>query len=280
MHENLSTLQLEYSSLKDKHEEVIEKNTVELSKINHEFTLMCNENEDLKNQKATLEKLVERMESDSYNDDKAEKPLIIDSHIPAYKNKNINTIQIDDESDDENLDNNKKNDAWTEVVRKKKYVSNDNKNKNSSNNQRNGTPDSSDRKTYERRQQNKENDIDDRPRFCHFFNNTMRGCSNSADDCKFMHEWAPDCKYGENCRGLLHYNRCSSYHADTSFLYNSHSRWNPPRIYRPMNTFQLRDMGMNGGMSKQEEMRNWNQGAYQEQIRESRRFQQTGGRGY
>ena len=41
------------------------------------------------------------------------------------------------------------------------------------------------------------------------------------------------CKYGEICRGLLQYNRCSNYHADFSFLYKTRSHLNPPEpLYR------------------------------------------------
>ena len=83
---------------------MIEDKTVEVSRVNHELSLICNENEDLKNQKLTLEKLVRNI------DDKPDKTLI-DSHIPNYtpRNKRVN---------DENLpmENEGGNENWTDVI--------------------------------------------------------------------------------------------------------------------------------------------------------------------
>jgi hypothetical protein len=239
LHDNITSVQLEYNALRDKYDKDIEQKTVELSNVNHQYSLICHEKEDLRNQKDTLEKLVNRIENENTSNTN---PAEIDSHIPVYKPSMSKVIEVNNDTDSEGEIYKEDHGLWTEVVTNSKLKDtkapeNLNKKEDDSNNRKISESFTKRRSDNDfdnrpRRRINNDNDFDNRTvreiRYCHFYNNSFRGCSNTSEECKFLHENAPACRSGENCRGIREFRRCGFYHESLSFLSQTSSVPRPP----------------------------------------------------
>ena len=163
--------------------------------------------------------------------------VVIGSQVPDYSPRVNKIVEIKDDSDDEEEDgdgNNAENSSWTEVLRKK-YT----KQKESNNKVKNDPP-------FVGRNRVKTSPSSDHPKlsqgpnqqiernnaikYCHFMNNTRKGCQFSSQDCRFSHEKAPDCKFGTrgNCKNIDNFRRCNFSHSDYDFLEDGQRRQRPP----------------------------------------------------
>jgi hypothetical protein len=239
---NVTSMQDLYKNLSDKYEKDVEQKTIEISQINNQFLLACNEREDLRNQKDTLEKLLNRIERENSGQTNS---AIVDSHIPVYKSSRNKVIEVNDGDEEEEEELNREGQGlWTEVVRKN--INDDTKPKTRSNKDSSNLRHNRVNKLESSHRRSDENDTDKRPmlersKYCHFYNNSFKGCSNTSDECKFRHENAPACKSGENCRGIWEFRRCGFYHNSLSFLSQSPAQPRPPS--RPSQHYSRRSEG-------------------------------------
>ena len=139
--------------------------------------------------------------------------------------------KMEKEKDQKDKEHNKKEETITCGINCETNKYNERKNsRNQSTNgsKKEGTNESRNQRTGEsRHQRTNDSRNDEGKRYCHFYNNGRRGCDR-GNDCRYLHEEAPRCKFDDRCRSMAQYGRCNFYHDGQSFLGTGFQSWRSP----------------------------------------------------